>query len=51
MRSFQSDVLMLFGQPVAENPTVVMIEASMRALEYSPTSRQRSAVPLLKADG
>jgi shikimate dehydrogenase len=32
MRSFQSDVLTLFGQPVAENPTVVMIEAAFRAL-------------------
>src|SRR6266849_2333950 len=32
MRSFQSDVLTLFGQPVAENPTVVMIEAAFRAM-------------------
>jgi shikimate dehydrogenase len=32
MRSFQSEVLTLFGQPVAENPTVVMIEAAFRAL-------------------
>jgi shikimate dehydrogenase len=32
MRSFQSDVVMLFGQPVAENPTAVMIEAAFRAM-------------------
>jgi len=31
-RSFQSTVLALFGQPVAENPTVVMIEAALRAM-------------------
>jgi shikimate dehydrogenase len=31
-RSFQSTVLAVFGQPVAENPTVVMIEAALRAL-------------------
>jgi shikimate dehydrogenase len=31
-RSFQSTVLTLFGQPVAENPTVVMIEAALRAM-------------------
>jgi shikimate dehydrogenase len=32
MRSFQSDVLALFGQPVAENPTSVMIEAALKAM-------------------
>ncbi len=31
-RTFQSTILALFGQPVAENPTVVMIEAALRAL-------------------
>jgi shikimate dehydrogenase len=31
-RSFQSTVLALFGQPVAENPTVVMIEAALGAM-------------------
>jgi shikimate dehydrogenase len=32
MLSFQSEVLTLFGRPVAENPTVVMIEAALRAI-------------------
>jgi shikimate dehydrogenase len=31
-RSFQSELTCLFGQPVAENPTQVMIEAAYRAL-------------------
>ena len=31
-RSFQSELCSLFGQPVAENPTVVMIEAAFRDL-------------------
>jgi shikimate dehydrogenase len=31
-RSFRSELVALFGQPVAENPTVVMIEAAFRDL-------------------
>jgi shikimate dehydrogenase len=31
-RSFQSTILACFGQPVAENPTVVMIEAALGAM-------------------
>src|SRR5260370_38817485 len=30
--SFQSTILALFGQPVAQNPTVVMIEAALQAM-------------------
>src|SRR3954447_16349437 len=32
-RSFKQELVAVFGQPVAENPTQVMIEAAFRALD------------------